>query len=87
MKRRDALRSLVGTAAALSLKGCAYAPAQSGTLTDADVERMAVGLTGITMKRGQAAGVREMLATMRFKGKVDPTVQPAIVFDPEVDIE
>jgi hypothetical protein len=86
MKRRDVLRSLAVTGAALSLEGCTHLPA-TATLTDADIERMAAAITGIALKPGQAEGVREMLATMRFKRTVDPTVQPSIVFDPEVDVE
>ena len=86
MKRRDVLRSLAATGAALSLEGCTDPPA-SGTLTNADIERMAVSMTGITLKPGQAEGVRELLATLRYKRTVDPMIQPSIVFDPEMDVE
>jgi hypothetical protein len=44
-------------------------------------------LTGVVLKPGQAAPIRQMLATMRFHGHVDPSVQPSLVFDPEVDSE
>jgi hypothetical protein len=87
MNRRDALRSLAGTGAALTLEGCTKAPAQPGPPTDDDIERVALALTGVGLKPGQAAGVREMLRTMRFNGTVDPAVQPSLIFDPEVDIE
>ena len=87
MKRRDVLRSLAGVGAALPFDGCGHPRTEPATLTDADVERMAVSLSGISITRGQAAGVQEMLARMRFKGNVDPTVQPSLVFDPEVDVE
>jgi hypothetical protein len=87
MNRRDALRSLAGTGAALTLEACRHAPAPAGTLTDPDIERMVLALTGVVLKPGQVAGVREMLRTMRFTGRVDPAVQPSLVFDPEVDVE
>jgi hypothetical protein len=87
MRRRDVLRSLAGTGAALSIGGCTRTPDQPGALTDADLERMAAALTGISLREGQAAGVRQALATMRFKGTVDRAVQPSLVFDPEVDLE
>jgi len=87
MKRRDVLRSLAVTGAGLALEGCTQQPATTGTLTDADVERMLRTMTGFEPKPGQAAPVREMLASMRFKGTVDPRIQPSLVFDPEVDVE
>jgi len=87
MNRRDALRSLAGTGAALTLEGCTRAPVSPTMPTDTDIERVALALTGVVLKTGQAAGVREMLRTMRFMGRVDPAVQPSLVFDPEVDIE
>ena len=82
MKRRDVLRSLAGTGAALSFQACAHTPVEAGSLTDADVERMAVALTGVALKRDQVAAVRDMLGRLRFRGKIDPTVQPSLVFDP-----
>ena len=87
MNRRDVIRSLAGTGAAVSFNGCRYTPARPSALTDADVEQWTLMMTGVELKPGQAAPVREMLATMRFKGKVDPTVQSSLVFDPEVDVE
>ena len=87
MKRRDVLRWLTGSGAALSLDGCLHPPAGRGALTDSDIERAAISMAGIALKPGQAAGVREILGTMRFKGNVDPAVQPSLGFDPEVDVE
>ena len=87
MNRRDVLRSIAGTGAALTLPGCSHAPTPVGTLTDSEIERLTLALTGVVLKQGQAAGVRAMLRTMQFKGRVDPAVQPSIVFDPEVDNE
>jgi hypothetical protein len=85
MNRRDALRSLAGTGAALTLEGCT--PTPPDTLNDVNIERLTLALTGVTLKPGQAAGVREMLRTLRFKGRVDPAVQPSVEFNPEVDVE
>lgn len=87
MKRRDVLRSLAATGTGMALGGCTPKPAAIGTVTDGDVERMLRTMRGVELTPGQAAPVREMLLTMRYKGTVDPRVQPSLVFDPEVDIE
>ena len=73
--------------AAFSFDGCSRHSPAPGPLTNAEVERMATVMTGVTLKPPQVAGVREMLATMRFKGSVDPSIQPSLLFDPEVDVE
>ena len=87
MKRRDVLRWLTGSGAALSFDACVHTSVDRGALTDGDIERAAISMAGMALKPGQAAGVREILGTMRFKGNVDPTVQPPLGFDPEVDVE
>jgi len=87
MHRRDALRSLLGTSAAFTLSSCTRTSNVTDGLSDADIGKIALALTGITLKPGQAAGVRELLLAMRFKRTVDSRVQPSLVFDPEVDVE
>ena len=86
MERRDMLRALAATSAALALDGSIEAQAPEA-LTDADVDRMIRLLAGVAPPPGQVAAAREMFIAMRFKGTVDPPVQPSLVFDPEVDLE
>ena len=86
MNRRDLLVTLAGTGA-LSLGGCASPPQPSTELTDAEITRLTMALTGLVLKPGDAPNVRQALTMLRFKGAVDPSVQPATTFDPEVDGE
>jgi hypothetical protein len=87
MERRDALRSLAATGAALVLPGCRKPAASAAVVTDADVDRMIRTLSGVDPASGDLAPTRALLASFRFKGTVEPGVQPALAFDPEVDLE
>ena len=86
MERREVLLALAGAGATLALEGCNNSSSGSNELTDADFERLLRLMAGVELKPGQAAEARKILATIRFKGSIDPRVQPSMVFDPEVDL-
>ena len=86
MDRRDILRAVAATSAAFALDGCTRKPADNA-LTDSDVARMLRVLTGDEADPGTVASTRELLASMRFTTAVSPDIQPALMFDPEVDDE
>jgi hypothetical protein len=44
-------------------------------------------LSGVDPASGDLAPTRALLASFRFKGTVEPGVQPALAFDPEVELE
>ena len=87
MNRRDLFRYMALAGTVISGAGCSHKTANSGAVADGDIELLTRELTGVALKPGQADPIRQMLATMRFHGHVDPSVQPSLVFDPEVDIE
>jgi hypothetical protein len=80
MKRREALVSLLGAVGAL---GAARGSAQD--VSEETVKEMLRLLAGIEPLPGEAAGVRAFLLTFRAPMSVDPEIEPAIEFDPEVD--
>ena len=86
MERRDILRALAGTGGLLAFEGCSGATSQ-GSASDGNIQAAAAELAGTVLQPGQSAAAREALATMRFTGDVDAEVQPALMFDPEVDVE
>lgn len=86
MRRREVLLSLT-SATALSAAGCAATHPDDAAAADSDIQRLARMMTGQTLKPGQVKAVSETLASMRFKGRVAPSEQPAHLFDPEVDGE
>jgi hypothetical protein len=87
MNRRDLFRCVALAVTVFSGEGCSHKTEKSAAVADGDIELLTRELTGVALKPGQAASIRKMLATMRFHGHVDPSVQPSLVFDPEVDIE
>lgn len=88
MERRDVLRCLavatVATSAAAA--GCTR-PLTSEALSADDVARLVAFMTGVTLPPAQATQVRELFVRMRFNGSTPRDVQPAVMFDPEVDGE
>ena len=83
MRRREVLLSLT-SATALSAAACAPARTDDAAAAGSDIVRLARMMTGQALKPGQVTAVRETLASMRFKGRVESSVQPAPLFDPEV---
>lgn len=86
MRRRDLLRHL-----GLAGGGALVAPGllealQERDLTDEEVEALLRGLAGIEPRPGEAARVREALAGRKPPEDSDPGVQPALAFNPEVEL-
>jgi len=79
VKRREALVSLLGVAAAL---GAGTAEAQD--LSPETVKQMMRTLAGLEPMPGEEAGVRAFLLSYRYALPSDPAVEPASTFDPEL---
>jgi hypothetical protein len=62
------------------------------TVTSAEVRAMAKAMTGSDFPQKDADELYSHLHDVRFvsssfkRGEIDPTIQPAVMFDPEVDI-
>jgi hypothetical protein len=87
MKRRQVLGTLaVATATAFSPSCREQAPIDAGDLSDEQIEGLLRALYGLTLRPGEAAQVRRTLSAAKLKDDIDARVQPAIYFDPEVEV-
>lgn len=83
MKRRDALRSLVGSGAVAAFPTSAI----TAPTTDLSEEqlRAVLRMDGMELRAGEGAAILASFNGNRFTGAVDPTIQPAD-FDADVDV-
>jgi hypothetical protein len=81
MKRRQALTSMLGVA---TVAGASPSSSEAQGFSLEAIEQM-LRHQGMEPLPGEAARVREMLLVTRFGGSVDPRIDPAVRFDPEVD--
>lgn len=86
MERRNVLRCLATAAASAAAAGCTR-PQTPEALSVDDLARLVAFMTGVTLPPAQATQVRELFVRMRFTGSTPRDVQPAVMFDPEVDGE
>lgn len=82
MKRREAMLALLGGAGAIATTA-RTSPAQD--LSEETVGQMMRLLAGLEPLPSEEAHVRAFLLSVRAPAPADPEVEPALVFDPEMD--
>jgi hypothetical protein len=59
---------------------------QGRELSEAQVEALLRSLAEVEPTPGEPAHVRAFLEELRFRTETDPRIQPALGFDPEVEL-
>jgi hypothetical protein len=85
MNRREAFLA-VGAGAALVLPRELLDAAQAGDLSADQVEALLRSIVGIEALPGEAERIKKALLESRATRETDPRLQPALAFDPEVEV-
>ena len=92
MKRREMLATLAAGSAGTLLEACGPPSASTPGVTAKEIQTMSKAMTGSDCPVKDAEKIRANLHSYRFAnepsqpGDVDPRIQPALMFDPEVDL-
>ena len=88
MERREVLSTLAAAGvAALSPSCVGNRRLDTRELSDEQIEALLRTMYGLTLRPGEAAQVRQTLLAANLKDDIDARVQPAIYFDPEVEVD
>jgi hypothetical protein len=86
------LINLAGAGAATALNACGSKANPQQTITTEEVQAMAKAMTRGEVPAKDAEELYNHLQDLRFSrftykpGEIDPTIQPCLMFDPEVDL-
>src|SRR5512132_1355904 len=85
MKRREAVKGIIGSSTAGFLGACSRGK-PSGHASDEALAAVLREFGSVELAPGEAAQVRAAIKASAFSIRVDPEVQPQLAFDPVVEI-
>jgi hypothetical protein len=86
MKRREAFMALGCAGVSWAVRAALAAAPPGQELTEEEVAALLRSVARVEPRPGEAALIRQALSEPSPTGGTDPRVQPALVFDPEVEL-